>query len=484
MATKQIEQNIDEQIYDISKEVLNQSRNALFIRLRFLDLALGQFSNTTTEDSQIETYITDGKILKYNPIHIIKQYKNNNNYVSRNYLHIVLHCIFRHMLVSSTFKPEYWDLACDIAVENMITELHLDNLAVPEETAQQEFISTLKDKVKYVTAECIYYYIKDANLSQQEIKMLNKIFYVDSHELWYKQDQNDAPDSTQNNKEGISTVSQNAPPDSELSGNDLDSNNVGQIYNKSESQLQRQALKNRWEEISQRIQVDLETFSKGQGNQSGSMVQNLKEVNREKYDYTDFLKKFATTCEVMKINDDEFDYVYYTYGLSIYKNMPLIEPLEYKDVKRIKDFVIAIDTSDSVEGELVQTFLQKTYNILKSTESFYSKVNIHIIQCDTEIQEDAKITNQREFDAYLKEMQLHGFGGTDFRPVFNYIDKLIKEKEFQNLKGLIYFTDGWGTFPPSKPEYQTAFVFIDNDYNNYEVPSWAIKLILKDIDIL
>ena len=51
--------------------------------------------------------------------------------------------------------------------------------------------------------------------------------------------------------------------------------------------------------------------------------------------------------------------------------MPLIEPLEYKDVKRIREFVIAIDTSGSVMGEQEQAFLQKTYNILQSTESFF-----------------------------------------------------------------------------------------------------------------
>lgn len=37
------------------------------------------------------------------------------------------------------------------------------------------------------------------------------------------------------------------------------------------------------------------------------MTQNLAAANREKYDYTAFLKKFAVMGEVMKINDDEFD---------------------------------------------------------------------------------------------------------------------------------------------------------------------------------
>ena len=89
--------------------------------------------------------------------------------------------------------------------------------------------------------------------------------------------------------------------------------------------------------------------------------------------------------EVMRLDPDEFDYVYYTYGLKLYQNMPLIEPLEYREVKRIREFVIAIDTSGSTSGELVQKFVQKTYNVLKSTESFFSKINLHILQCDADI---------------------------------------------------------------------------------------------------
>ena len=195
------------------------------------------------------------------------------------------------------------------------------------------------------------------------------------------------------------------------------------------------------------------------------------------------LKKFSVLGEAMRINDDEYDYIFYTYGLKLYEKMPLIEPLEYKEVKAIKEFVIAIDTSGSTSGELVQKFVQKTYNILKSTESFFTKINLHIIQCDADIQEDVKLTCQKDFDEYLQTMKIHGLGGTDFRPVFQYVDQLRKEKEFHNLKGLIYFTDGYGTFPEKKPDYHTAFVFVEDDYNNPDVPPWAIKLVLQKNEI-
>ena len=105
------------------------------------------------------------------------------------------------------------------------------------------------------------------------------------------------------------------------------------------------------------------------------------------------------------------------------------------------------------------------------------------MQCDTVIQEDVKITCQEEFDAYLKTMKIHGLGGTDFRPVFAYVNALVDTGEFENLKGLVYFTDGCGVFPQKKPPYDTAFVFIDDSYNNYDVPSWAMKLVLQKDEI-
>ena len=242
-------------------------------------------------------------------------------------------------------------------------------------------------------------------------------------------------------------------------------------------------MKADWKDVADRMKMDMEAFQKKIGDKAGNLIQNLQSVTKEKYDYSSFLKKFAVMGEQMKINDDEFDYNFYTYGLNLYGNMPLVEPLEYKEVKRIKEFVIAIDTSGSVRGELVQKFMQKTYNIMKSEETFFSKINLHIIQCDVKVQETIKITCEEDFDNYLKTMQFHGFGGTDFRPVFTYVEELRAKKEFQNLKGLIYFTDGYGIFPAKKPDYETAFVFIRDEYEIPDVPPWAIKLVLESGEI-
>lgn len=121
--------------------------------------------------------------------------------------------------------------------------------------------------------------------------------------------------------------------------------------------------------------------------------------------------------------------------------------MECGEEDKIRDLVVAIDTSGSTKGSVVENFLKKTYSILKTSDSFHKKVNLHIIQCDSKIQDDTVIHSVEDIDRYMTNMDIKGLGGTDFRPVFTYVDTLIKQGAFQNLHGLLYFTDGYGVFP-------------------------------------
>ena len=131
-------------------------------------------------------------------------------------------------------------------------------------------------------------------------------------------------------------------------------------------------------------------------------------------------------------------------------------------------------------------FVQKTYTILKSEESFFSRVDIHILQCDVQVRDAALINCEQELESYIEGLELKGFGGTDFRPVFEYVDSVRAEGGLRELKGLIYFTDGLGTFPEKAPDYEAAFVFLQGDYEkdaNPEIPPWATKIVLQEGDV-
>lgn len=449
---------------ELAREVLRLARSTLLVNLRFLDMALSQFDMVPMPGA----LATDGRHIYYDALHVLRTYRAERERPVRDYLHMVLHCVFRHSFVDTLLDRDCWDLACDIAVEHIINDLGLTSAAASRQSAQRAVLAELKQEFKQLTAEKIYRHYLDQHLSPDRLWELRKLFLADAHTIWYLSLE----------QQGLLAEGQSGQ--SGQSGQK--SQGGGQSAGGGEG-LSRAMLAELWKDIAQRMQVDLETFSQQRGDAAGDLMQNLRAVTREKYDYAAFLWKFAVMGEAMKVNDDEFDYIFYTYGMQLFGNMPLIEPLEYKEVKRIKEFVVAIDTSGSVSGELVQKFVQKTYNILKQEESFFTKINLHIIQCDAEIQEDAKITSQEEFDRYLEHMTLRGFGGTDFRPVFEYVEELRRAKEFTNLKGLIYFTDGYGVFPERKPDYHTAFVFVDDEYQIPEVPPWAVKLVLESEEI-
>lgn len=388
--------------------------------------------------------------------------------ITRDYLHVIFHCIFQHLFINKLVCQSCWDLACDIAVENAINDIGIQSLDTARQSKQMQVITQLKSSLRLMTAEKIYRYYLDKKTSEEELVSLRQNFYADNHTLWY-----------------VRPEKKGSTGERDQESTEVEPIQRSKGWGQSKHSRPTQELIDLWKQISERAQVDIETASKKWGDLGGGLHQGLNQLNREKYNYASFLKRFSVLGEAMQVNDEEFDLIFYTYGLKLYENMPLIEPLEYKEVKRIKEFVVAIDTSGSVSGQVVQAFVQKTYNILKQTENFFTKVNIHIIQCDAEIQEDYKITNPEEFDKYVQSMQLRGFGGTDFRPVFTYVDDLIKKREFENLRGLIYFTDGFGIYPTKKPLYDTAFVFLDEDYvDTPDVPPWAIKLVLSSDDVM
>lgn len=481
----------------LATDILMLSRNTLAVNLRFLDSAINMLPLKPSVIT--ETVATNGRYIFYDESYVLKSYKSGYN-LTRAYLHMILHCVFRHNIVGTLVDTLRWNLACDIAVENIINELDARTLASTRSIRQSSVIDRIKTSCGFVTAEKIYDYLL-GNVDDLQVYSWSELFKEDDHRTWYVTLKEQSGDSNKDNKRGSDRSNKNNTDngkDRDTTNNKTRDNSGGDENENKENGNDDKSgdnspdeitvgaasrLEKDWNEISEKMQIEIEAFSKGKGDEKGSLTQNLKAVNREKYDYTQFLKKFSVMGEAMRVNEDEFDYIFYTYGLKLYDRMPLIEPLEYKEVKRIKEFVIAIDTSGSVSGELVQKFIQKTYNVLKNEESFFTKINLHIIQCDTDIQEDRKITSQEEFDEYLGTMKLHGFGGTDFRPVFAYVDKLIQSKEFTNLRGLIYFTDGYGDFPARKPPYETAFVFVDDEYNNPDVPPWAIKLVLQPEEI-
>ena len=465
---------MDEELIQISEEIFAYIRSQLTFHLRFMDLAL---NNYQLIPDALE-YRCDGKFFHYPPIALIKTFRNNPNEMVRGYLHVVLHSVFQHLYFSKNRRMSLWNLAADIAVENVIEQLGLSCTETPASQEKQRQIAKIREKVPEFTAQKIYHYLED--LETDQIKLLAPVFYFDNHECWYEIRDSIGTSETLYGEENRDNPSASGSNRFEGATHDTGESQEGEDPHASEEEIRqiRNALKD-WKEISEKIETDLETFNREEGEKAEALVQSLKALHREKYSYRTFLRKFMSPGEKMKISNEDFDLIFYTYGLNLYRNLPLIEPLEYQEMNNIRELVIAIDTSGSVQGDIVQDFLQKTYNIFQEKESFFSHFRIHILQCDMMIRDTAVITTMAEFEKYIETMEIKGLGGTDFRPVFSYVNEQIEQNVFRRFGGLLYFTDGDGVYPKYRPSYQCAFLFPKGN-KEITVPPWAIRYSLEE----
>ena len=105
---------------------------------------------------------------------------------------------------------------------------------------------------------------------------------------------------------------------------------------------------------------------------------------------------------------------------------------------------IAIDSSGSVDEVLLNAFLSEVNFLMQQIQNY----SIDILVCDDKIHSHTTFLSGEALDVGLK-----GGGGTDFRPVFEFI-----EKELDDVKLLLYFTDLQGVFPKEAPSYAVKWV--------------------------
>ncbi|MCD7745688.1 MAG: VWA-like domain-containing protein [Lachnospiraceae bacterium] len=533
---------------EVAQDILRGAQNELYLNMRFLDVALSSLA--LLPDGQIRPAGTDGTVFYFRPDSLAELFRKGRESVNRLYLHSILHCLFAHLWernpveafsVQPGFAPddpsrdgqrshtgshigsyigshigtvaddtghgntvrrssvkdkEYWNLACDIAVEYIIDGLYIRAVHRPMSALRRGFYRALEEDAAAsgsrpaLTAQRIYRYLCRIHPVQAKLDQLKWEFAVDDHSRWVQDSASppNALDSQMKNRSQKEADDKNSKETNDTGDTPDTAQNQLPTPDQNKTRQEQQApdasdVQKKWEDIRDRMQTELETFGKNNSDDVKALEEQICAANRKRYDYRDFLRKFSVLKEEMQVDIDSFDYIYYHYGMDVYGNMPLIEPLETKEVKKIEDFVIVLDTSMSCQGDLLLHFLEETYSILSESESFFRKIHIHILQCDDRVQEDVLITNQKEMQEYLEHFTVRGFGGTDFRPPFARVSELMRRQCFTKLRGLIYFTDGYGTFPVKKPPYDTAFVFLREDYRDLDVPPWAIKLIVDEEDL-
>ena len=491
----------------LALRVVEQAEAELLAGHPFLGSAVG--SLMLVPGTFARAFVCDGYALGFDAARVLSAFRETQTPPVADVLHCVLHCLFVHPYVGRDINKPCWNLACDMAVERQIAELLGPR---PGERGQEQAKALAEASAALgcrLTAERLYHRLVQGEF-REHLAQWPALFCVDDHDVWYPQQQHKGEAQEDDDKgdgdEADGQVSANrmveGHPDRQTPAKGADNPTMSSDFMRQTQgmttgsaitdafsdahgldlrQLTRgevNAEQDAWRRTGKALAEDIRTAASARTAQAETLAAELEDLSRPKVDYRAFLRQFAVPGEVMRLSEDEFDYVYYTYGLKLYGRMPLIEPLEYREEKRIRQFVIVIDTSGSVWGEAVKRFIDTTFEVLSSTESFFEKVAIRILQCDAQVLSDDLITSLDQLKAWNRHVSVRGGGGTDFRPAFRYVDALIAAGEMPVPAGLIYFTDGKGTYPETRPDYKTAFVFYDMAYRANLVPPWAIQVLL------
>ena len=463
-------------------EELRQARRELLRHQPFIASIVLQ-QEVCEDDKPEHTIATSGKRLLVNPEFFSSLSPEEQVYALA---HCAWHCALLHQWRRGDRDKELWDMACDIEVYNRLSDD--SGMTCPSRLAGG--ISKLADDYWSESAERIY----DALASRSRLKKRKSP--IDQHleecpRPSCRDDQEDAssdrrreseqeasaesterlagdqdsPDSRtqdcggssdeekaatfdgmyeirpEDNSDGLedSQKGEEESDDSETSS-DFASDNAPSAPDGLDAACEVIAMvRNAVEESKQIKAVGIGT---GIGNVPGCVVELLDSLKPPSQDWREILADYVTKC-----HEDQRRW-YPSSRRHIWRGvyLPSIRG------ERLRP-VVAIDTSGST-CDYASRFFSEMLGIVRSTCSQYEMT---MIECDCNIQNVQKLTEFSQSEIGRK-WAVHGLGGTDFRPVFEY----VKDNDLAP-DVLIYFTDGWGAAPDDAPDYPVIWCLPDAD---------------------
>ena len=404
----------------VATDIVDSSANRLCLDMRFLTMAVLSLERRVEPGEGRPA--CDGKSITFHEDTVISEYREDPNLVTRDLAHCVMHCILGHANPSA---PPSVLLAEDMVAEYVIDSLNTPHVAVDGRDDRMYACEKIFRRAGAPAPDLVASELDRA--SGWQVELYSRMFTRD--------------DGTKH-------------ADSDAAA---------------------------WRELAQQAMTEVEGFVRDLGG-TEAFLSIMRIRNRRKADYRAFLRRFMAHRTTVRESMDEFDPIFYTYGLRTYGNVPLMDSLEHSESHRLEELVIAIDTSGSTLRGPVQAFLEEAFSMLRQCGASEG-VNLHVVQCDDQVRSDDVIRSEADIKRLAAGFRLRGGKGTDFRPVFRYVDELVENGEFKHLRGLLYFTDGKGTYPERRPAYDTAFVFCVKGYEDRGVPPWAMKVTIRESEL-
>lgn len=411
--------------YDVI-ELAELSRDRICWSHPYLAPALARLKPKLSADRRIERFATDGVNLCLNDQWAQAAFDSLPETLDRALLHALAHCLLGHMYLKDAALPRI-SLACDVQATLLCAALApelMDKNSWPLRELLRRFTGA-------ETVEGVLRLMDNDGFVRDNRKAVIDYVSLDSHALWQS--------------------------DLRL--------------------LPRAGGGDSWGDLARRLRLGSGSGN-GYGRQGGATRRSIDAGSADARMLAHYLRRYSLTRENPRDDPDSFQYAWYVYGLEQYGNVPLIEPTEYREEKRIDALVIVIDTSGSCARGLTKRFLELVRGLLAETGLFFRRFNLRILQCDARVQRDDLICDMRAFERYIDNLEVVGGGGTDFRCAIEYINALRDAGKLRGLRGVLYFSDGRGIYPETEPDYELTFVFLKHRFDAIDTPAWARRIVI------
>lgn len=392
-------------------KILNKlaaARTRLILDKPFLGALVLRMPMEMGDPSWCQTTTTDARKIYYNHDYIDQLHTSETQFVLAKQ---ALHCALSHFARRSHRIKHRWELACEYAVNPILIE---EGFTPPPGTL-------VEDSYIGMSAEEIYRCLDDKDDGEMD---------SENNE---DEGNEDSKDPTESGDSGQSEQSNNTSGDSPNQ-----ENNTSQNANpepKPLSQAEQDNLTIQWQ---QRL-AGAAQQAKQAGKLSESMARLVEFMLQPKLPWRVLLAKYMTS----NARDD------YNYSRpSSRRGDPSIFPsLRSSQV----DIVVALDVSGSIDNEELNEFMSEVDAIKGQL-----RARISLLICDNKLAEGSPWIFE-SWEEFTLPKTFAGGGGTDFRPVFDWI-----KQQDQSPHLLVYFTDCNGRFPDTEPHYSVLWLVKGN----------------------
>ena len=423
-------------------EIWSQSRAELLTWRPFLGILAMNLDLIPVVDRRCSTASTDGRRIFFNPYFLANLTDNERMAILA---HEIWHCGLMHFSreIGRIEEHKFWNYAIDHEVNTLLSD---DGFSLPSNCV-------LYEQYRGLSSEQIFELLVSGKLPLRgEI--------MDDHMEEGSDPSIDGPSSEKKQSED----SKNSKSKGGDKSSDI-SDRHGPLTRETEDGIELKDDKNFRPRRSDQVWKDWRAKMMAAAQQCSTRGQNLDnygkilgEILQSKLPWKEILRQFLTPIFGGARSWLPPNRRYVTQGLY----------LPSRKQEELLKIVVVIDTSGSTMGDIVDSFMSEVNAIVNT----FGGYEMTLMQIDMIVQDVQKYSMEEPFN--VKDFTLMGGGGTDFRPAFEHVE----EEMYNDVKLLMYLTDGYGAAPEKSPPYPVLWVLCEGGVKPAE---WGHELQIPPI---